>query len=278
MQRRLLTPRHVCVVCLWALLLASGLRLHGEEPAPAAGSAFNAYAGAVEARLVRQHARPSSILASVSAADHQRLHRGEPVIEQVTEPLSPQAPNLDPPGGLLRHWRGTAFVPAARAADLEHLLRDYDAYPQRFAPQVHSAKVLALDNDHYQALIRVRQQHILTVVLDSTYDVAFTRLDSSRRYSISRSQSIREIDSAGSVHEHALNGQEQHGFLWRLNTYWSYEERDGGLYMQIESISLSRSIPAGLGWMLRPFVESIPRESLEFTLSCATNALRKPAN
>ena len=61
----------------------------------------------------------------------------------------------------------------------------------------------------------------------------------------------------------------------RLNTYWSYEERDGGLYMQIESVSLSRSIPNGLAWIIRPFVESIPRESLEFSLRAAANALRR---
>ena len=73
----------------------------------------------------------------------------------------------------------------------------------------------------------------------------------------------------------ALNPDEEHGFLWRLNTYWSYEERDGGLYMQIESVSLTRSIPAGLGWAVGPFVESVPRESLEFTLRSACNALRR---
>ncbi len=68
-----------------------------------------------------------------------------------------------------------------------------------------------------------------------------------------------------------MSPSEEHGFLWRLNTYWSYEERDGGLYMQIESVSLTRSIPNGLAWIIRPFVESIPRESLEFTLRAACN-------
>ena len=68
---------------------------------------------------------------------------------------------------------------------------------------------------------------------------------------------------------------QEHGFLWRLNTYWSYEERDGGLYLQIESVSLTRAIPPGLGWAIGPFVESVPRESLEFTLHAACDALRK---
>ncbi len=113
------------------------------------------------------------------------------------------------------------------------------------------------------AWMRVRQQHIITVVIDATYDITFARLDTKHGYSISRSTRIVEL------------ADEDHGFLWRLNTYWSYEERDGGLYLQIEAVSLTRAIPAGLGWMLRPFVESIPRESLEFTLRSVCNALQQ---
>jgi hypothetical protein len=123
--------------------------------------------------------------------------------------------------------------------------------------------------------MRVRQRHVLTVVMDTAYDIVFGRLDARHGYSISRSTQISEIASPGTRTERALTASEEHGFLWRMNTYWSYEERDGGLYMQIESISLTRSIPTGLGWAVRPFVESVPRESLEFTLRAACNALRK---
>ena len=84
-----------------------------------------------------------------------------------------------------------------------------------------------------------------------------------------------EVASPGTPREHALSAQDEHGFLWRQNTYWSYEEADGGLYLQIESVSLTRSIPHGLGWAVRPYVESIPRESLAFTLRSASNAIRK---
>jgi hypothetical protein len=123
--------------------------------------------------------------------------------------------------------------------------------------------------------MRVRQQHVITVVMDTAYDIAFGRLDAQHGYSISRSTRISEIDAPGTRTERALSSKEEHGFLWRLNTYWSYEERDGGLYMQIESVSLTRSIPNGLGWAVAPFVKSVPRESLEFTLRSTCNALRR---
>jgi hypothetical protein len=111
--------------------------------------------------------------------------------------------------------------------------------------------------------------------MDTTFGISFGRLDARHGYSLSRSTKIAEIESPGSSKEHAMDPKQDDGFLWRLNTYWSYEERDGGLYMQIETVSLSRSIPDGLGWAIKPFVESVPRESLEFTLRATCNALRK---
>lgn len=126
-----------------------------------------------------------------------------------------------------------------------------------------------------QAWMRLRQRHVITVVMDTTYDIAFAELDVQHGYSISKSTRIDEIDSPGTSAERTLNANQEHGFLWRQNTYWSYEERDGGLYLQIESVSLTRSIPSGLGWAIRPYVESIPRETLEFTLRSTCNALRK---
>jgi len=134
---------------------------------------------------------------------------------------------------------------------------------------------MAQQGDRLQATMRVRQRHVLTVVMDTAYDVFFGRLDARHGYSISRSTQISEIDSPGTRNERALKPSEDHGFLWQQNTYWSYEERDGGLYMQIESVSLTRSIPTGLGWAIGPFVESVPRESLEFTLRSTCDALRR---
>jgi hypothetical protein len=152
---------------------------------------------------------------------------------------------------------------------------DFNSYPQTFAPQVLQAHYSSGQPSRTELSLRVRQKHVIAVVLDSTYDVTFGRLDSRHGFSISRSTRINEIDSPGTPAERALASGEEHGFVWRLNTYWSYEERDGGLYLQIETVSLTRSIPLGLGWALRPYVVSIPRESLEFTLRAAMAALEK---
>ena len=79
----------------------------------------------------------------------------------------------------------------------------------------------------------------------------------------------------GTERERALTGGEEHGILWRLNTYWRCEERDGGMYVRVETVSLSRAIPRGWGWAVGPFVESVPRESVEFTLRRTVSALER---
>jgi hypothetical protein len=262
-------PRFFVAVGLF-LLLGTG-RLVG-EPSAAAVSSFNSYVSGVEARLERQHGSREDFLelGTPGSESALRLRRGELVVEQLTPSSA-----ADFSGALLHHWRGTAFVPGARAADFERLLRDFDAYPQRFAPEVVQARVLARGDDYLQAEMRMRQKHVITVVMDATYDVRFGRLDARHGFSASRSMRISEIEAVGTDKERGLSSNEEHGFLWRLNTYWSYEERDGGLYVQIETVSLSRAIPAGLGWALRPYVESVPRESLEFTLRRAREAMEK---
>ena len=268
-RRHVPLAHHFCLLC-WLLLLAAGPQLLYSQPTPAAEAAFNGYVQTVESRLAAEHRTPAGYLADTANSQlRDQLARGEHVIDRIPQPDNPL------PGALLHHWRGTAFAPGATSADLEKLLRDFNAYPQRYAPDVVQARVLNAKDDHLQAWMRVRQHHVLTVVMDTTYDVTFGRLDAQHGWSVSRSTHIAEIASPGTAKEHALNATDEHGFLWRMNTYWSWEERDGGLYMQVESISLSRAIPTGLGWAVKPFVESIPRESLEFTLRSTCNALRQ---
>jgi hypothetical protein len=268
--------RNILVAGGLLMLLGSPARI-GAEPTPAAVAAFGSYAGAVEARIAQQHRSGSGFLA---IADSARLRQGELVVEELTP-----ASGKDLPGALLHHWRGTAFIGGAKSADFERTMKDFGGYPTIFSPQVLQARVITHDGDRFQVTMRVRQKHIITVVMDTAYDVTFGRGGSGEGdfggpgaqggFSISRSTHIAEIDSPGSKNEHALDPSAEHGFLWRQNIYWSYEERDGGLYVQIESVSLTRSIPVGLGWAIGPFVESIPKESLEFTLRAARDAVRK---
>ncbi len=226
---------------LFTLLLLALNSAAAQPPAPAL-AAFDTYVAQAE----------------------QHLTQPPPVASSTVQHL----PTPTVPGAILHHWRATAFAPGATPAAFERLLRDFNAYPQHFAPQVLAAHSLPPQGDTLHLWLRVRQHHVLTVVLDSTYDVTFTS-----GASTSRSTRIYELDA----NQQPLSPQQEHGFLWRLNTYWTWQQRPGGLFLQVETISLSRAIPSGLNWLLRPYVDQVPRESLEFTLQSALRALAAPS-
>ena len=247
-----------------ALLLAStSLRA---QPSPAANAAFTTYTQAEERRLAQQHATTFLAPETLTPEALTRLHHGDLLLDPLATPDAPA-------GTLLHHWRGTAFVPHATAAAFDHLLRDLPAYPATFAPEVLRAALLSDTGDHRQTTLRVRQHHVLTVTLDTAYDITFTHPSPTRGASTSRSTRITEIANPDTPKEHPLSPAEEHGFLYRLDTFWTWEEKDNGLYLQIETITLSRAIPTGLTWAVRPYITSIPRDALTFTLTAARKAL-----
>ena len=210
MKKRLFVHSRKTSMIYGLLLFLNAPRLLIGEPTPAAASAFNSYSKAVESRLAQQHQSPNTFLAP-AASDTEGVKMGLRQGELIIERLTPST-GANFSGSLLHHWRGTAFAPGAKAADFERLLRDFNSYPRHFSPQVLQAKVLTQGGDRMQAWMRVRQQHVITVVMDTTYDITFGQLDAQHRYSISKSTRIAEIDAAGTRAERTLSASEDHGF------------------------------------------------------------------
>ena len=171
--------------------------LAAEEPAPAAVAGFNNYVGRVETRLAGQHKSTEGFLAPV---DRSRVKTGDVVLEHLTPATSKELP-----GALMQDWRGTAFVPGAKGADFERVMRDFEVFPRIYSPEVLKMNAQTKGADRYEVAMRVRQQHIVTVVMDMTYDTTFGRFDAQHGYSLSRSTQITEIDAAGEPQERALS-------------------------------------------------------------------------
>ena len=186
---------------LLILLEAPGTLL-GEPPPATAVAAFDNYILALEARLSRQHRDPVGFLVQWPAAESPRLLRGEPVLERLSPP-----PAGAPDDALLHHWRATAFVPGALTPPASSgSCATSAATPRVFAPEVTEARLLSPTpgTDRVQVAMRVRQHHVVTVVLDTAYDTEFGRLDPTRGYSLSRSVRIAEVAAPGTSAEHTL--------------------------------------------------------------------------
>jgi hypothetical protein len=155
------------------------------------------------------------------------------------------------------------------------LLRDYDRHAAIYRPAIERSRLLEQSGDTYQIFLRFFMKKVIAVTVNSEHTARFTRIDSRRTYSRVVSTRVQEVEHPGTPSEQELPVGNDSGYLWRINSYWRFLERDGGVYLQCESISLTRAIPFGLGWAVGPFVTSIPRESLTFTLETTRSVLAK---
>lgn len=176
-------------------------------------------------------------------------------------------------GGLVHHWIGAVFLPGVTPPQALGLLKDYDRHARVYAPEVAASKLLGRNGNDFRVYYRLLKKKIVTVVLDTEHAVRYRRLDEARWESRSYSTRIVEVDHAGRADERRLPPGRDSGFLWRLNSYWRLAGRDGGVWIECEAISLTRDVPAGLGWLVRPVIEDLPRESLAATLRNTYQAL-----
>ena len=263
-----------------AVILFSGT-LAAAELREATVKAFDAYVAAAESRGTT----PFLWLDSRPEPERQRLLRdlrdGELVIERLR--ARPGGRDVGVPGGMIHHWIGTVFIPKATAASAVRLLQDYGHHAAIYTPAVARARLLAHSGtrpplsgepgEEFDFSLRFVMTKVITVVVDGEHHARFAWLGPGRARSWIRSTRLAEVSGAGTTAEHEGPVGKGGGYLWRLNSYWRFEERDGGVYLECESISLTRDIPFGLGWAVGPFVTSLPRESLEFTLQTTRKTL-----
>ena len=244
---------------------------------PDAVSAFDRYVALIEKRISAEVAANAALVSNGAgwrgnlANAYEGLRRGEVKIEKL-ETLD-EGHRIECPNGVIHHWAGVIFIPGVTLDETLRLLQDYDRQRVVYAPEVEKSWTISRNGDDFHIFLRFRRKKVITVVLDTEHDVHYTRIDAIHAASTSISTSIREVSSPGTPQEHDLAVGEGGGSLWRINAYWRFEERDGGVYVRCESVSLTRDIPSGLGWLIGPFVTSIPRESLQFTLEATRKAL-----
>ena len=275
----------VARACLWFTLLMSALGLvPSTEGAPAAATlkpdtlaAFDAYVKLTDARNNEELRRGTNLLwidgllEGERAQAYDALKRSEVKMQKLE--TRENGEKIQCPGGMIHHWVGTVFIPGAKLPAVVAALQDYDHHAQYYTPDVEQSKIESRDDDHFVLFLRFRRHKVITVVLNTRHDVRYFRDSAVREHSRSSAMRIAEVENAGKPTEREKPPGEDGGYLWRMETWWRMEERDGGVYLQSEVVSLTRDIPAGLGWLIGPFVTSIPKETLTFTLQATRRAV-----
>jgi hypothetical protein len=233
-------------------------------------SAWNDYLQIADARLQEHLQSGACFLKIDEAPDLARLaHGGEIVIS----PVGPHAPKRVP-GGLIHDWDGVAFFPNTKIEDVIRVSRDYEHYKDYFRPTVISARGLGgASSDDRFSMVLMNRSLFDHKALDGTFESKTVQVDAKRWYSVTRSTRIQQIDHYGEPEQQRVPVDSGEGFIWRLYTVTRYEERDGGVYAEVEALGLSRDVPSSVRWMIDQIIRRISRSSLTTSLRQTRDAI-----
>jgi len=225
----------------------------------------------------REHARSDGAVPFLwideSSQRGKRIERGEILVAPVLPHGTQNVPN-----GLIHHWIGAVFMPGATIGSLSAVVGDYSKYKDIYKPVVVDSKVLGCTDENQRfSMLWLHKVMFITAAIKTEYTTRHVRVDRRRGYNVSETVQVQEIEHYGRPEERLLPPGTGSGFIWRLHSVARYEERDGGVYLELEVIALTRDIPASVRWLINPVVNRLSINSLTTTLQQtreAVNAMR----
>lgn len=249
-------------------LLASSITSAAAELNSETLAAWNQYIQTQNAR-VAETARSGSFLWSDQSPDRiPRLRDGEVLVASIGD--NPKAV----PHGLIHHWIGAVFLADMSLDGVLAVVRDYDKYERFYAPNVVDSTLEHEDGaDDAFSLRMLNKTLVAKFALDAEFQTTYTRLGTTRCYSLANSTRIREVDGYGQTDQHELPPDTGRGFIWRLYNIARFEQRNGGVYVEMETVALSRDVPAGLRWLVDPAIRRASKSSIAVSLKKTQEAV-----
>jgi hypothetical protein len=238
-------------------------------------AAWGNYVASAKMRMQDRVAGKSPFLwADEDAMRRRQLESGAIIIS----PLGNSHP-LPVPRGLIHHWVGAVFVPDARIQDLSAVVGDYGRYDEIYRPTLIKAELLdSTDGEQKFSILWVQRVLLVTAAFYTELNSNCVALNSRQGYMNFTTTRVQQIENYGEKDERRLAQDQGSGYLWRLMSFARFEERDGGLYLELEVIGLSKDLPGSLRFLLKPVIEHIPRQALTAKLEQTRQAIRSRAS
>jgi hypothetical protein len=181
-------------------------------------------------------------------------------------PVDPHIPKRVP-SGLIHDWLGVGFVPNVTIEDILRIVRDYDRYKDIYKPGVIDSISHGTDGVKDLFSMRLANKSVIAkTALDTDCEASYFRVDDRHWYGVSNTIHIQEVDKFGTPGQRTLPEDQGTGLIWRLSSITRLEERDGGVYAELEAIALSRDILAAFRLFVTPIVRRVSRDSLATSL------------
>lgn len=278
MRKRLLRIFPLALLALAGMLSAEAPSLQAADLSPATTKAFERYVQAAEARMAREGRQAGDFLYIEQLPKPQydqvmsMLKQGQVYVARL-QTLDAAGKAIDVSGGMIHHWIGDVFIPGTSLTSALKALRNYNNYKEMYKPQIVRSRLISHHGDDYKIYLRLQKSSIVTVTLDTWYDIHFSQIDATQGYTRSFSTRIQQVEDVGMPSEHRDPVGNDSGYLWRINSYWRYEQVKGGMIIEWESISLSRPVPFLLAWFVKPLIRNIARETVADMLMATRKAV-----
>jgi hypothetical protein len=252
-------------------LLLFGKLLEASELKPEALRAWDEYIRTVNLRVAKSAAGDSRFIWVDESQDMARRARQNEVLVTVRDPQ-------DVPQGMIHDLVGVVFVPNANLDQALNVIESYDRYREFFKPLMSKCAVVARDGNQVRVNV-VATQKIFSVVaaVETDQQIQVVRLDPRRAYITSSALRIQEIADYGRPTEHPFPENRRPGFVWREVAIERLEERDGGVYIELETVVLSRGIPVEVRWLIKPIVDELSRRLMTEGLNDTRKAVLQEA-
>jgi hypothetical protein len=247
----------------FALTAAGASLLTAATLLPKAVQAWDTYAAKAESQMqARLNGTRPFLWGDESSARKRSLDSGQVVIEPVIKNGFQAVPD-----GLIHHWIGAIFIRNATLTDLLRVLNAYACYKQFYRPFIAESRLLGASAASQQYLMIFQYRSLIAnIAIEARYEERDFRLAPARGYTIARATQVQEIEAYGRAGERRLIPGTGSGFVWRLNSIARYEERGGGVYLEVEALALTRDIPGALRWVIEPMVKRMAFNSMAITL------------
>jgi hypothetical protein len=178
------------------------------------------------------------------------------------------------PHGLIHDWIGGIFIPNASLDQVMRVLNAYDRYQDYYKPRVVKSQFLQDDSVEPKYLLVLVQKELgVTAAIDTDNAGRVARINDTHAYLYSSTTRVQAIEDYGKPSERKDQVDQGPGYVWRLFTFTRLEQRDGGVYLEIETIALSRGIPFEFRWLIKPLTERVPKETVALTLEATRGAV-----
>lgn len=261
--------------------LATAVRpASGLEPTKEAVAAYESYLKASEARMEKETAGGPFLFVDEWPTQERvealaRLGKGGVETREMDNDEAEKA--FEAHGAQVHDWIGRVFIPHATLEQTLAVVQDYNGYQTIYKPGMRHSKLIRRNGDTYDVALQLYRKAMVGFEVNARFEISYQYVGTGRETSHARATRLAEVADAGQADERELPPGKSHGLLWALNDYWRFEERDGGVYVQLETIELSRSVPSVVAWLVNPLIKTVPRGILSGLLGSTRVAVLREA-